>query len=202
MNETPTPVLDHATFQRVWRRVMPQDRTDCPFTLEDPGLTPTVPQPLTRAVPAPLPAPADPPQSIPCLGEASLGELPVLEARMDHAALCRNAYRSLARRRGQQGSFASLAAAKSQQLRRLAAAYFLISGKDYAPRPEGTVTAKTTVAQALRARFRAEQMEAAALMDAAQASADPCLAQLYRELAEENRMLADRVRAILEQEKR
>lgn len=29
--------LDHAAFQRVWRRVMPQDRIDCPFTLDDPA---------------------------------------------------------------------------------------------------------------------------------------------------------------------
>lgn len=28
--------LDHAAFQRVWRRVMPQDRADCPFTLDSP----------------------------------------------------------------------------------------------------------------------------------------------------------------------
>ena len=26
--------LDGAEFQRVWRRVMPQDRPDCPFVLD------------------------------------------------------------------------------------------------------------------------------------------------------------------------
>ena len=201
MNETPTAPLDQAAFQRVWRRVMPQDRTDCPFTLDDPGLTPTSPQPLVRAPLTPMPAQAAAPQAVPCLGEASLGELPALEERMDAAALCRSTYRALASRHGRQGLFASLAAAKAQQLRRLAAAYFLISGRDYIPKPEMT-SPGTTVAQALRNRFRAEQMEAAALMDAAQATADPCLSQLYRELAEENRLLADRVRARLEQEKR
>ena len=30
----PQTDLDHAAFERVWRRVMPQDRADCPFTLE------------------------------------------------------------------------------------------------------------------------------------------------------------------------
>jgi hypothetical protein len=41
-------------------------------------------------------------------------------------------------------------------------------------------------------------MEAAALMDAAQVAADPCLGQLYRELAEENRRHADLLRRQLE----
>ena len=36
MNEPQTPALDQASFRRVWQRVMPQDRMDCPFTLEEP----------------------------------------------------------------------------------------------------------------------------------------------------------------------
>lgn len=32
----PQTDLDRAAFQRVWQRVMPQDRTDCPFTLDPP----------------------------------------------------------------------------------------------------------------------------------------------------------------------
>lgn len=33
----PQTDLDHAAFERVWRRVMPQDRADCPFTLDAPA---------------------------------------------------------------------------------------------------------------------------------------------------------------------
>ena len=32
--QRPGEELDHAAFARVWRRVMPEDRPDCPFTLE------------------------------------------------------------------------------------------------------------------------------------------------------------------------
>lgn len=201
MNETPTAVLDQAAFERVWRRVMPQDRPDCPFTLEDPGLTPTAPQPLVRAALAPVPAPAQaaPPQPIPCLGEASLGELPALESRMAQTAQAQREYRALERRAGRRSLFTALAAGKAQQLRRLNAAYFLISGQNHTPAPAGGEPLPRNGAQALRARFRSEQLEAAALMEAAQAASDPCLCQLYRELAEENRGFADRLRQRLEQ---
>ena len=196
MNETPTAVLDQAAFQRVWRRVMPQDRADCPFTLEDPISAP--PAPLVRPPMAPLSAQAAPPQSIPCLGEASMGELPALAARMDAAALARQAYRLSARSSGRQGLFSQLAREKARQLRRLNAAYFLISGKDYAPKV-GKITPPKTTPLALRERFRAEQLEAAALMDSAQATADPCLSRLFQELAQEDRDMADRLRERLEQ---
>lgn len=33
----PQTDLDHAAFERVWRRVMPQDRADCPITLDTPA---------------------------------------------------------------------------------------------------------------------------------------------------------------------
>lgn len=83
----PQKDLDHAAFQRVWRRVMPQDRVDCPFTLDDPteetaAVTPTTaapePTPQTEpeapvgamtslAIPAmpPIPAPASAPVAVP-----------------------------------------------------------------------------------------------------------------------------------------
>lgn len=191
MNELPTAPLDQAAFQRVWRRVMPQDRPDCPFTLE-----PSLPALLPAQAPLP-PAPLSG-QSVPCLGEASRGELPAIKERMDAAARSRRAYRALERRMGRRGPFSSLASAKARQERRLAAAYFLISGQDYAPAPEAPAIPKT-LPLALRERFRAEQMEAAALMEAAQATADPCLSQLYRELAEEDREHTDLLRRHLEQ---
>ena len=39
-------------------------------------------------------------------------------------------------------------------------------------------------------------------MDAARDTGDPCLSQLYRELAEENHGFADRIRSRLEQGRR
>ncbi|MDE6107924.1 MAG: hypothetical protein K2F83_04525, partial [Oscillospiraceae bacterium] len=47
--------LDHAAFQRVWRRVMPQDRIDCPFTLDDPAEETAAAVEPTTAAPEPTP---------------------------------------------------------------------------------------------------------------------------------------------------
>jgi len=80
----------------------------------------------------------------------------------------------------------------------LGTAYFLIAGEEYVAKPGNPSLPKDT-ALALRGMFRAEQLEAAALMDACQNAGDPCLARLYRELAEEDRTFADRVRARLEE---
>ena len=35
MEQTPFPGVDREVFERVWRRVMPEDRADCPFTLPE-----------------------------------------------------------------------------------------------------------------------------------------------------------------------
>lgn len=199
MNESPVAVLDQAAFERVWRRVMPEDRPDCPFTLEEPELTPTAaPQPMMRAAMAPAPIPVPAPQPIPCLGEGSLGELSGLEARMVRTAQARRVYRALERRAGRRGVFSTLAAGKARQLRRLNAVYFLISGQNYTPATVGADPLPKSNALALRERFRAEQLEAAALTEAAQTASDPCVAQLYRELAEEDQGYADLLRRRLE----
>ena len=52
MEQTPFSGVDREVFERVWRRVMPEDRADCPFTL------PEEPAPAVPA--AALPAPAEP----------------------------------------------------------------------------------------------------------------------------------------------
>lgn len=197
MNEIPME-LDQAAFQRVWERVMPRDRPDCPFTLEVPEeLTPS-PQPMIRSVLSPLPR-QEAPQPVPCLGEASVGELPRLEELIRGEQRLRHTYRALARQMGPRGLFSTLADEKKQQLRRLLAAHFLISGREYSPTFSGTPALPKTRALALREGFRGEQMAAAALMEAAQATADPCLSQLYRALAEENGEHAQRLRTALEQ---
>lgn len=197
MNEIPME-LDQAAFQQVWKRVMPQDRPDCPFTLEVPEeLTPS-PQPMIRAPLSPLPR-QEAPQPIPCLGEASIGELPRLEELIRGEQGLRHTYRVLARRMGRRGLFSTLASEKERQLRRLLAAHFLISGREYTPASSVTPALPKTRALALRESFRGEQLAAAALMDAAQSTADPCLQQLYRGLAEEDGEHTQRLRTALEQ---
>ena len=114
--------FDPEVFARVWSRVMP-----------DQALSPIQPAlPALRSPAQTAPAPS-------CLGEGSARYVPQLEALMDqlHAAL--GSVRQLARRGGGRASrlLASLAADQQRQLRRLSAAYFLITGRRYAPKGQG-----------------------------------------------------------------
>ena len=211
MNEPQTPALDQASFRRVWQRVMPQDRMDCPFTLEEPQAeavkaSALPPQPVPApAVPAPLPprpAPTLPTPTL-CLGDASARELPTLERLLDLTWESRRVYRGLTRPvrqagRGREPLFSDLMAAKERQARRLATAHFLISG-EHCEMTAGPLPRFPSLHLALRDRYRAEQQTALLCLTAAAASQDPCLMELYRELAAENQDLAGRLREWLEQ---
>lgn len=190
MNENSPAPLDQAAFQRVWRRVMPTDRPDCPFVLDPPSLPEPI-QPLMRAPMTP----------VSCLGEASMGELPTLEGLLALTVNGYRIYRAMDRRmnRGnRRGLLSTLAAAKKGQARRLSTARFLISGQETVAPPTPAPTA-TSLSLFLRERFQEEQRTAAEFLSAAQAAVDPCLRELYQILAAENRSHAAQLRSRLEQ---
>ncbi len=73
---------DQEVFERVWRRVMPEDRPDCPFTLGEDAAAPPAIQPPAVALPAVVhtapageQAPSRPvvgeEHDVPCLGASS-----------------------------------------------------------------------------------------------------------------------------------
>lgn len=194
MNETPTAVLDQAAFQRVWRRVMPQDRPDCPFTLDAPdaAVPASAPATLPAAAPAPLPAPP-----VACLGPSSTEALAALDQLLLLTAEAWQAYLAMGGRASQATLPTSLAQAKRQQFRRLATARFLISGEPYqiseVKRPQAN-----PLPLAIRERYQAEQQAALQFLTAAEATADPCLTDLYRALAMENQTHAGQLREWLE----
>lgn len=204
-------VLDQAAFRRVWRRVMPQDRPDCPFTLDPPPADQPAPA-SEEAAPCPpptsapvgeptalAPRPVDaPPAPVPlCLGAASTGDLAELDRLAAQIARDLALYRALARR---SGSALPLARAKADHLGQLAAARYLISGQK--PPKSGPNAAKNggngPLLPLLRERFHAEEALVVAFFTAAQAAADPCLQELYRQLAPETQALADALRSWLE----
>lgn len=191
--QRPGEELDHAAFARVWRRVMPEDRPDCPFTLE-PSAPPALSTPASPAAAAAAPA-------VPCacLGEGSARDLPELERMLRQTTDDFRIYRALARRLGQGGLFSTLAVEKKRQVRRLSTASFLISGKQYTA-PPTPAPGTLTLPLAMRERFQAEQRAGSALLAAAETAADPCLAGLYRILAEEDRDHARRLWARLERQ--
>lgn len=195
MNEAQLPDLDHDAFQRVWRRVMPEDRPDCPFTVEEPApeAPPASMYPIPQEPKGQAPVPSGP---VVCLGADNAGALPDLDRFLALTAEALTAYRAMAQRR--RGSLpAALAQAKRQQLRRLAAARFLIAGTPSSV-PAGEKPRAMPLALALRERYQAEQRAALELFAAANAAADPCLIDLYRALGLENQTHAGQLREWLE----
>lgn len=199
---------DQETFERVWRRVMPEPRPDCPIVLpSEPAASPAV-----REAPPALPAvaasaPPDRPvageeHNVPCLGAASAIYGGQLQQFVDRALADWRSYQALSRRaQGNSGRILSaIAADQRRHAKRLSTAYFLISGVRYWPaeRPAGPAS-RTPFAAALRERFMAEQRSAAAYQAAAAETADPCLRQLYEELSGEADAHAWLLRGILEE---
>ena len=199
---------DQEVFERVWRRVMPEPRPDCPIVLPtEPAASPAVREapPALSAVAAS--APPDRPvageeHNVPCLGAASAIYGGQLQQFVDRALADWRSYQALSRRaQGNSGRILSaIAADQRRHAKRLSTAYFLISGVRYWPaeRPAGPAS-RTPFAAALRERFMAEQRSAAAYQAAAAETADPCLRQLYEELSGEADAHAWLLRGILEE---
>ena len=95
-------------------------------------------------------------------------------------------------------ALAALACDHRSAFRRLSAAYFLITGRRYVPRCS-VPSLPATLALALRQQFLWEQQWEQKNRQAAQATADPCLKELYLELAQEGAFHAGCIRSILEQ---
>ena len=176
--------FDPEVFARVWSRVMP-DQTLSP-------IQPALPALRSPAQTAPAPS---------CLGEGSARYVPQLEALMDqlHAAL--GSVRQLARRGGGRASrlLASLAADQQRQLRRLSAAYFLITGRRYAPKGQGAVPSGP-LSSALRTLFQqGQQCAAQAAVLARTVSDDPCLSRLLEDIQDEAQSHAAQIRVLLEE---
>lgn len=199
---------DQETFERVWRRVMPEPRPDCPIILPtEPAASPAVRE-ASPALPAvAASAPPDRPvageeHNVPCLGAASAIYGGQLQQFVDRTLADWRSYQALSRRaQGNSGRILSaIAADQRRHAKRLSTAYFLISGVRYWPaeRPAGPAS-RTPFAAALRERFMAEQRSAAAYQAAAAETADSCLQQLYEELSGEADAHAWLLRGILEE---
>lgn len=210
MDETRLPPwgeeLDRAAFERVWRRVMPQDRPDCPFTLDPPDPAPPgseTPLPPTREDRGPLVpqgiAGSDPPdpgeterhREVPPMGElAALApavqspKSPVPQGIADalrRMAQGRQSYRALELRWGL-GALGALEREKARQVRELSAALFLLTGKEF-KQPANPVPVRVPLAQSLRERYREERSLAGQLRRAGAEAGDPLLGELLPALA-------------------
>lgn len=222
---------DRDLFDRVWQRVMPEDRPDCPIVVAAPALhTPSEPEPEPEPEPKPTPEPVPEPEpeplpgpepeeepeapeaagptgddfpgqdAVPCLGSGSAGHGDQLQEDILAELEGWQLYRHLARRvtGNTARALSALASEKHRQARRLAAAYFLISGVRYWPTDRLAAPRVTSWLGTLRRRFTLEQRRESRYRAAALDTADPCLADLYGELADGCAAHAGTLRGLLE----
>ena len=213
--------FDREVFERVWRRVMPEDRPDCPFLLEHSPVAPTPAR--TETTPAPLeslpavqealsPSPARQAVSpgdtrapaendVPCLGASSAVHGEQLQTYIEHEISDWRVYQALSRRAPVSAGriLSAIAAEERRHAKRLSAAYFLISGIHYWPADRISAPPVVSLSGTLRQRFADEQRGAASYLAAAEETADACLRALFLELAEDEASHARLIRSVLEQ---
>ena len=212
----------NAVFARVWRRVMGDQPMACPIVWDTGGASPTqapeapegaepseeaTQEAGTKACALPAPPPGCRPagdfpreDTMGVLGPGSLDSAPVLQTLLRRELADAREYQQLSRRAGGPPArmLAALSGEKKHRAKRLAAAYFLISGVRYWPVEQAVVSLDLPLAALLRRRFWEEQEGEAAYRAAAAATADPCLQELYIELAEDENSHAWLLRGILE----
>ena len=179
---------DREVFERVWRRVMPEDRPDCPFTLYSEEEQVAV-QPAEERKAELVPVPA----------EQSGGDGAVLQAFIADELSDWRTYQALARRipGGNGRALMGVAADERRHAGRLSAAYFLLSGVKFWPPAEPELPREGWMA-ILRRRYWAERKGAEAYRTAAGHTGDSALRELYLELAGDEEAHAGIIRGILE----
>lgn len=197
---------DRERFERVWRRVMPEERPDCPFTLYGEGDADRRLMPPDGDVPSPEGKPAA--LELGLAPMVPMAPPPAHRAKSDQALLQDliadelrdyRTYQNMARRvRGQAARLlASLSADERAHAKRLSVAYFLLSGVHFWP--DGLPgTPVTTFLGGVRSRFLAEQEGERAYRDAAAQTADPALRELFLALAADEAAHAHLLRDLLE----
>lgn len=195
---------DQEVFDRVWRRVMSEGhdspiQTDPPADEQARQLRQNGQEQTGLAVPRR--EELRPEQDVSCLGQGSAMYAPLLREMMDGEMEDFRTYQTLARRAGGSATrmLSTMAADERRHAKRLGAAYFLITGERYqVPNMTGN-RLPMELMTGLREQFIHEQRGAAAYQGAAQETGDPCLRQLFQELAQEEMAHARMIRSLLEQ---
>ncbi len=195
---------DRDLFLRVWDRVMPEERPDCPIVVgREEGCTavPAMRQEMARAASGVDSTGDDFPtrDDVPCLGKGAETDREKLQEMIRWELTAWRSYQHLARRGGQGGrAMAGLAEGCRRRAKRLSAALFLISGVRFWPAEQTVVPVPRSYFAALREQFLLEQNRGQSYRAAAEESRDHCLQMLYLALADNCIEHACRIRALLE----
>ena len=191
--------IDPETFRRVWARVMP-DQRDSPLVLSPPAPAPRngkKPEPQEKTIPWERRPPEKKPEREEKTAPRERDE-ERLERLMDLSREGAEGAGALARRMGNRGrEMMGIAEDHRRALRRLAAAYFLLTG--HRRRPEIRSPGRHgDLEMDLRERFLWERRWENVCREAAEGAEDPALKELCRELAQDASLHQRAVRTSLE----
>ncbi|MDE7221229.1 MAG: ferritin-like domain-containing protein [Oscillospiraceae bacterium] len=215
--QTPSPAYDYRVYDQVWQRVAPG--TD-PFSPDPAAAGMTESPQAMNPIPPVNPAPAAPAASAPaprqenggegnipgaesnpcCMGTEARESLEVLEGFLQEELAEARCCQSLAcRTRNRQAArlLCQTAAEKRTAARELCAAYYLITGKQYAPAITVEHLHWESLPQALRSCYHQEACNGLNYQRASDESLDPCLQKLFARLADQSYQRAEKVMALL-----
>ena len=134
-----------------------------------------------------------------CLSEGSLCYRDILQDQIAQTHTILRSIQRLSRRSNPRAArmLTGLTSGLQRELRRLSAAYFLITGERYLFQPTGTALPES-LDNALRALFQQFSLRAIQSKTAAQEMTDPCLRQLFLDSEEFAEYTAARLRTFLE----
>lgn len=182
------PLPDQETFDRVWRRVMP-DQEHSPVAVN-------APEPSASA-----PAQAQPeeePSAQTGEKETSSPDETLLQGLMELAQEGMGGAQAIFRRTGSRTrQLSDLAADHRRALRQLATLYFLLTGRRFRPKAAAPVRGGELPA-ALREQFLWERDWVRACLEGAERAQDRALQELCQELAQDGALHGRAIRAMLE----
>lgn len=175
---------DRAVFERVWRRVMPEERPDSPISVKKADGVAQGDVPCVLVCPLPGPAAAAGKRAEQAGAAAREKQIITdLQRKTLEALECRRMYQSLARRAGGEGGrLYALAAEEYRAARQLSTACFLRSAIRYWPAEGLPAPRPLPYPGALRRAYQREQQREQAFRRSATAG-EEALAELYAQLA-------------------
>ena len=195
--DTERAVVDLETFERVWRRVMPnQDMS--PIQVGAPTGPGTGVERQAERIPAP--AQLQPQSQVPAPAEQAAGQVRQLEELMEGAWMGHRIYLELARRARGSGArtLNALAAEQRRTAQRLAACWFLLTGACY-HFSSPPIPRVCPLAAALREQFLQEQKWRRLCQRAAAEGDSTACGGLYETLDGQAEHRMEAIRCLLEQ---
>ena len=195
--DTERAVVDLETFERVWRRVMPnQDMS--PIQVGAPTGPGTGVERQAERIPAP--AQLQPQSQVPAPAEQAAGQVRQLEELMEGAWMGHRIYLELARRARGSGArtLNALAAEQRRTAQRLAACWFLLTGACY-HFSSPPIPRVCPLAAALREQFLQEQKWRRLCQRAAAEGDSTACGGLYDTLDGQAEHRMEAIRCLLEQ---